>query len=119
MAYLLCVSFGDSSGLQTGRMPGHTGGRNMVSLRCEFSCASSSVVTGRRTLNAWSKRKEFFQCGFFWCFLSLLVGEKDLSQTGQGVSCSLLLVRFCDFKLEELGTDFSQMILSSKGLSPE
>ena len=44
------VSYCVSSGPQTGRKPGHTGGTDTVSLRCEFSCGSLSYLTGRKTL---------------------------------------------------------------------
>ena len=44
--------------------------------------------------------------------------ENDLSQTGQGKSFSPVLVRWCDFKLEELENDFAH-ILQSKCFAPE
>ena len=40
-----CVFSVDSSGFQTQSKSGHTKGRNQVSPRCEFSCASSSLET--------------------------------------------------------------------------
>ena len=45
-----CGSSGDSLGPQIERKSGHTGGRDNVSLRCGFSCASSRYLTERRTL---------------------------------------------------------------------
>ena len=57
-----CVSSGDSLGDQTQRKPGHTEGRDKGSLRCEFSCESSSGVNGKRTLYNWSRSKEFPHC---------------------------------------------------------
>ena len=62
MACLLCVSSGEPAGEQAARKPGHTGGRDTVSLRCGFSCESSNIVTGKRTLYTWSRGKESLHC---------------------------------------------------------
>ena len=79
-----CVSSGDSSALQTERKPGHTGGRNIVSLPCGFPCASSSGVPGRRTLYTWCKSKVSCQRGFVGASSGYRTGRKTCHKRYRG-----------------------------------
>ena len=63
-----CVFFGESSVPQTEKKPGEIGDMDTVSLQCEFSCESSNIVPGRRTLYTWSRNKVSHHCVFSFDF---------------------------------------------------
>ena len=91
MAYLLCVSSGDSSGDQTEIMSGHTGGRDKVSPQYESSCEPSSFLTWRRTLYTWSRSKESRHYGSS-CVSSGSLTQKKLGHTGGRDKVSLRIL---------------------------
>ena len=58
----MCVLSGVSSGYQTQRKSGDTGGRDKVYFRCELSCESSGYPAERRTLYTWSRSTGSHHC---------------------------------------------------------
>ena len=48
----------------------------MASLRCGFSCESSSCLTGKRSSYTWSRSKESCHCGFLGVSPSYWSGSK-------------------------------------------
>ena len=66
----------DSSGYWTQRKSGHTGGRDKVSLRSEFSYESSSFLTERRTLDTWSRSITSCHCAFLGASLGYWTRRK-------------------------------------------
>ena len=83
-----CVLSCDSSGSQTQSKPGDTGNRNKVSLLCEFSGESSSVLTGRRILYNRSTSMESRHCGLLG-----VLGERFVTNgAGEELFSSMALV---------------------------
>ena len=128
-----CVSFYASSGSQAQRKPDNTEDRSKVSLRCEFSCESSNLLTGWRTLCIWSGSKESRHGGFFGVSLGTWTGrntchkrcrERAVLQYGlSGVTLNLKSEKttsdiFCNQKVSLLNeSGCGSLVHCSKGRS--
>ena len=93
-----CVSSYDSSGYQTQKKPGDTGGRKKVSLLCGFLSEYSMFLKRRKTLYNLSRSKASRQCGFFGVSSGYWTGRKichshysQNSSTQNEPGCELLV----------------------------